>query len=492
MKDTGSSYNHILKYTSAFGGIEGLNILIGLVRNKLVAIMLGPEGMGIIALFNSTIKFMSDSTNCGIPMSAVRNISAVYDDGDTEKLKETISAVRTFSLFVAMAGMILFIILSPVLSRISFCSGNKTINFILLSPIIAMMAITGGEIAVLKGTRQLAKLAKVQVLTVLSALFISAPLYYYWGQRGIVPSLLLMSITSMVVTIMYSYKLYKLKIDISKKIIYNDSGVLKLGIAFVIVGILGSGADFLIRSFINQTSSLAMVGLYNAGYMITMTYAGMVFSAMETDYFPRLSAIGNDINRLNLVINRQIEVSLLIISPMLVFFMIALPVILPLLYSGKFLPVIGMIQIVIIAMYFRAIKLPIEYIPLAKGDSKTYLFLESVYDIIVVVLVILGFRFWQLTGAGIALTVSGLIEFVVLLAFSSYKYSYKVTKSVLLYSLIQIPIGLLAYVVTYIENPLCYLITGTLLFIISAIISLRILHRKTGLWSNLKDKFKLS
>ena len=102
MKDTGSSYNHILKYTSAFGGIEGLNILIGLVRNKLVALMLGPEGMGLIALFNSTIKFLSDSTNCGIPMSAVRNISSAYEEGNSDYLKDTISKVRTFSISISL------------------------------------------------------------------------------------------------------------------------------------------------------------------------------------------------------------------------------------------------------------------------------------------------------------------------------------------------------------------------------------------------------
>lgn len=491
MKDTGSSYNHILKYTSAFGGIEGLNILIGLVRNKLVAIMLGPEGMGLIALFNSTIKFLSDSTNCGIPMSAVRNISAAYDKNNPDNLKDTISTVRTFSLLVAVIGMLLCVISSPLLSYITFSGNNHAFDFILLSPIIAMMAITGGEIAVLKGVRQLSKLAKVQILTVLSALFVSVPLYYYFGLKGILPSLLLISVASMLVTIMYSYQLYSPKIKISKKIIYNENGILKLGFAFVIVGILGSGADLIIRLFINHTSSLATVGLYNAGYMITVTYAGMVFSAMETDYFPRLSAVGNDINRQNLTINRQIEVSLLIISPMLVFFMVALPILLPLLYSGKFIPVMGMIQIVIIAMYFRAIKLPIEYIPLAKGDSKVYLFLESVYDIVVVLLVIFGFSLWRLTGAGIALTISGFLEFIMLLAYSRYKYRYKVTKSVVLYSLIQIPIGLLAYAVTYIANPLYYLIAATFLFIISTIISLRILHHKTRLWSNLKSKFRL-
>ena len=60
------SYLHILKYISLFGGVQVLNVLIGIVRNKFVAMLLGPQGVGLISLFNSTTKLISDSTNFGI------------------------------------------------------------------------------------------------------------------------------------------------------------------------------------------------------------------------------------------------------------------------------------------------------------------------------------------------------------------------------------------------------------------------------------------
>ena len=45
-----NSYGHVLKYTGVFGGVQGLNILMGLVRNKLVALLLGPAGAGYTEL----------------------------------------------------------------------------------------------------------------------------------------------------------------------------------------------------------------------------------------------------------------------------------------------------------------------------------------------------------------------------------------------------------------------------------------------------------
>ena len=90
------SYSHILKYTSLFGGVQGLGILVGIVRNKLVALLLGPDGMGLVSLFNSTIKLVSDSTNFGLSMSAVKNLSEAYDTGDDEKVRHVVRLVRSW------------------------------------------------------------------------------------------------------------------------------------------------------------------------------------------------------------------------------------------------------------------------------------------------------------------------------------------------------------------------------------------------------------
>ena len=49
-KEATGSYSHVLKYTGIFGGVQGLNILISLVRNKIVAELLGPAGMGLSSL----------------------------------------------------------------------------------------------------------------------------------------------------------------------------------------------------------------------------------------------------------------------------------------------------------------------------------------------------------------------------------------------------------------------------------------------------------
>ncbi|MCI6702330.1 MAG: oligosaccharide flippase family protein [Prevotella sp.] len=483
-------YSHIVKYAGLFGGVQGLNILIGVLRNKFVATILGPAGMGLISLFNSTITFMSNATNLGISMSAVRNLSEAYDEDNEQQMDAIVTMVRTWSLLTALVGMFLCMALSPLLNDITFDWGDHTLHFVFLSPIVALLAITGGEAAILKATRRLKGLAVISVYNVLAALLISVPLYYFLGEKGIVPSLVVGAGIQMLLTIRYSIKLFPLHFAFDKQSMSDGLGMVRLGIAFVLAGILGSGAEFLIRSFLNYYASLEIVGLYSAGYMMTMTYAGMVFSAMETDYFPRLSAVNDQRDEANLTINRQIEVSLLLVSPLLVAFTVGMPVLVPLLYSGKFTPVMGMVQVSVLAMYLRAVKLPMAYIPLAKGDSKSYLFLEAVYDIVLVGFIVVGYLQWGLTGCGIALLGAGVFDWILIYVYAVRKYGYVISNHVKRYCLYHLPVGLLAYAATFIENRWAYWLTGALLFVLSGWISLTILRRKTSLWSSLMMKIK--
>lgn len=489
-EEKNNSYNHILKYTGIFGGVQGLNILIGLVRNKAVASLLGPGGMGLASLFNSSVNFVSQATNLGISFSAVRHVSELFEAGDEERIQHFIKVVRGWSLLAALLGLLVCILLGPFLSESTFSWGNHTLHFLLLSPAVALIAITGGEMAILKGARQLKAVAIIQVLTVLIALIFSVPLYYFFGETAIVPVIVLMALSTMLVTLRYSYRLYPLRLRGMRGILGEGSEMVRLGVAFVLAGILGSGAEIVIRSYLNVIGDLDAVGLYNAGFMLAVTYAGMVFSAMETDYFPRLSAVGDNRAAMSEMVNKQIEVSLLISSPMLALLIIFMPLIIPLLFTDAFLPVVPMAQVAVFSMYMKAISLPIAYLTLAKGHSLAYFILEAIFDVVLVVLIILGYRYWELYGTGIALVVAYSFNILLVYLYAHYRYGYTFSVPVLQLTAIQLPIGVAVYLTTWIEPAWISWTMGLLLCFVSIVVSYYILRQKSSLWVALMIKLK--
>jgi O-antigen/teichoic acid export membrane protein len=299
-----------------------------------------------------------------------------------------------------------------------------------------------------------------------------------------------MAFATYLFTINYSYRLYPLHLSGSKGVLGEGMEMIRLGVAFTLAGIVGAGSEMLIRSWLNLQGDLDAVGLYNAGYMITVTYASMVFSAMESDFFPRLSAVNGDVKATNETVNKQMEVTMLIIAPMLVGLIVLLPVLTPLLLSEKFMPIVAMTQVAALAMFFKAITLPAAYITLARGYSLIYLALETAYFVVFVLLIMFGYRHWGLMGTGIAVTVANVFDFLMIHAVARFCYHYKMSSAVMKYSAIHILIGLLAFFTTITVDGFGYWVFGIGLSLISLMFSLLILHQKTHLWKRLKTKYR--
>ena len=482
-------YTHILKYTGIFGGVQGLNILIGLVRNKIVASLLGPAGMGLTSLFNSVVNFISQATSLGISFSAVRHVSELFDQGDEERIQHFVKVVRAWSLLTALLGMLLCMIAGPFLSDHAFAWGDHTLHFMALAPAVGLLAIGGGEMAILKGARQLKSIAMIQLLSIVVALIVSVPIFYFFGHAGIVPVIVLMALSTTLLTMRHSYRLYPLHLNGAKGVLGEGMEMVRLGVSFVLAGVIATGADMFIRSYLNVTGELDIVGLYNVGYTLTMIYGGMVFTAMETDYFPRLSGVAFQVEQANILVNRQIEVSVLIIGPLLVVMLFAVPLMIPLLFTREFLPVEGMMRYTTLALYLRAMKLPVAYITLARGDGKSYLLLESLYYIGMVVAVVAGYQHWGLTGTGIGLLAMSAAEFVLLYAYTFFKYQYRPSSTIFVYGGIHIAIGIVALLLTLHLHDFAYWIAAVLMIAASLGFSLFVLHSKTSLWAKLKEKF---
>ena len=74
--------------------------------------------------------------------------------------------------------------------------------------------------------------------------------------------------------------------------------MLKMGWAMSLSFILAYLSSYVLRGFIRHEGGTEMVGFYTAGYTILTTYVGMIFTAVGTDFYPRLAAVNKDQTKL--------------------------------------------------------------------------------------------------------------------------------------------------------------------------------------------------
>jgi O-antigen/teichoic acid export membrane protein len=231
-------------------------------------------------------------------------------------------------------------------------------------------------------------------------------------------------------------------------------------------------------SYINRESNEAIVGLYRAGYTITGTYAALLFNAVSADFFPRLSGVVNNVNQRTTTVCQQIEVLQMLVGPMSVALLVAMPVLVPLLYDYTFVDMIPMTRIAVFGVLFSAAYIPAAYLPLAAGDSKMFLFVEII-STITMFLIIVGFSMDGLVGAGVGKVVSTIIDTITIFAIAIWYYKVQLQYSYILLFGCHVILLVASFAATSIFTGIWYWISGAGILLLSILTSWEFYKRKT-------------
>jgi O-antigen/teichoic acid export membrane protein len=414
-----------MKATSLLGGVQVINIIIGMIRIKFVAVLLGTIGVGIMGLLNAPLQLLISITGLGISVSAIREISEAHGAGNITKISRSILVLRRWSWFTGLLGVITTIILSPLLSQWAFGNKDYTWAFICLSITLLLQALSKGQAAILQGTRKLTELSKSSVLGTVFGLFTAIPLFYILKEKGIVPSLIAASLTTLILSWYFSRRIKIEKIDISlKETFVSGKSMVRLGMMMTLTVLLGSIASYVLVSYVGRIGGISQVGLYNSGWSIIGQYTGLIFTAMVTDYFPRLTAINQDNKKVKGLINQQAEMVTLILTPLLILLIIVMPIIIRLLYSPAFLPIVMFANWTVFGIFLKGIVWPIGFIFPAKGDLKFFGIVEITSMIFSLGVNILGYHLWSLQGLGISFIINYLFSLILTYYFANRNYEF--------------------------------------------------------------------
>ena len=237
-----------MKATALFGGVQIFNIFIQIIRSKVVATLLGPAGMGIMGLLNSTIDIIGKSTNFGLGLSAVKNIAAANSTKNKEQFSLIVIAFRRLVYLTGLLGMLVGIFLSPWLSLLTFGNKDYTLAFILISSTLLFSQLSKGQRVILQGMRKLKYLARANILGSSISLLITIPLYYSLGIDGIVPGIIVSSLITLIISWFYLNKISINPIKVSwSQTIGQGKSMAKMGFMLALSSLLTVGVSYIIR-----------------------------------------------------------------------------------------------------------------------------------------------------------------------------------------------------------------------------------------------------
>lgn len=469
-------YRIITKAAALFGGVQVVNIICSVIRTKIVAILLGSAGIGIIGLYNSAIETISALTGLGIRSSSVREISEAATKQGTPNLSRIVTVVRRWSWLVGLLGAVVLISLAPVLSQVTFGDNEHSWGFVFLSCALLFSALSSGEQAILQGTKQLKALARSSVYGSIASLLLSIPLYYIWGVDGIVPSLIVYSATTLIVVLLYKdRKIEKQELSTQETFKYGKEMVV-LGIFMTVSTFITTLFSYIFSAYLNHCSGETTVGYYQAGYTMMNKYVGLIFTAMAMEYYPRLSGVSDDNKMMSKYIGKQVEMMQLMLASVITIFIVLHPLMIRILYTTDFYVINGYLLLAIQGISFKAISWAIGFVLLAKGKGKLYLYTELASDVITLSLNIIFYHYYGLAGVGASYTIGFIIYLAIIYGVCRHNYDIRPGKKAWIATFITTIISITTCICYIYLRPMAWILA-----VATTITAVIIIYRK---WQN--------
>lgn len=397
------SYAQILKASSIMGGAAGINLLLGMVRVKFAAVLIGSAGVGLIASFTAIQGLISAVAGLGIQSSAVRDIAAAVAKGDLTAVGRAVVTLRRICWLTGLGGMASMMLLSPVISQFTFGNGGYAVDIAALGVIILLANLSGGQMALIHGMRRIGDMARANIAGAALATVSAIGFYSWLGLRGIVPSLIVVAAVQLALSWLYARRIDVPQPWIGWRETFNEAGgMVRLGLVLMWTGLMGSAVTYFTVTLISYHAGVEAVGIYGAAFALSGVLVNFVLSAMGADYYPRLTGLADDQAGMNRLVNEQTEVALLLALPGLIATLALAPWIVQLFYSPEFLPAVDLLRWFILGCLGRVIAWPLGFVMLALGKARWFLLTETTFNLMHVLLVTLGMAIMGIEGVAVA------------------------------------------------------------------------------------------
>lgn len=398
-----STYRQILKSSAIVGGSTVLNVGMGIVRSKAMALLLGPGGFGVAGLYTSIITLTQSLAGVGVNSSGVRQIAEAAGTGDCNRVAKTSIVLRRTSIVLGLLGAAVLVLFSKQVSIVTFGDATRRGAVCLLSLAVLFQLISAGQGALIQGMRRIADLAKMNVIGSFSGLVISVPVIYFMREKGIAIALVLVAATTIATSWWYSRKVEISAVRLASGETRNEvRGLLKLGVAFMASGLLVPGVAYFVRVILLQKEGIAATGIYQSAWTIGGLYVGFILQAMGADFYPRLSAVASENAECNRLVNEQALIGLLVAVPGALATLTLAPLVISLFYSARFAAAVPVLRWITLGAMLQVVTWPMGFIIVAKARQNLFLVSEFLWAVSAIGLAWTCVSRWGLNGAGIA------------------------------------------------------------------------------------------
>jgi enterobacterial common antigen flippase len=359
------SFARILRSSALMGGAQAVTLITAFIRSKLIAMAIGPAGIGLMGVFTTFNANLAAVAGWGLGASAVRTIAG---SPDAEK-EQKAASVRRLGRRLVLGGFVVVLALVLPVGLLTFGNQDYSLELLVAGLAVPCVIATGTWSSLLQAAGHVRTLARTQVISSVAGLLLGLPLIYAFGPLGVALSLFLAALSTSVITWREANRLTPANPEKASDADVRE--LVKLGVALQVGAILGAVSSYLVRVLILRghgadiAAGLADAGFYQAAFAMTGGLPGVIFSASSQDFFPRVAAAADETEARGIT-ETQIKASLLLAMPVLVALMTMGSLAMRALYAEGFDPATPLVSWFVWSIFCLLIGLPLAFWVMAR------------------------------------------------------------------------------------------------------------------------------
>lgn len=393
----------VFRATAILSGSSAISIVVSLATTKVLAGVLRPVGYGYYGLLQSFMAVASVMAGMGMASGIVREGAEAARAGDYRTMAKVRAGAWLLTAALGSLSMAVLVGLRDPLSRWALGSAQHTSDLLLMGLATLFTIALNVQNGILNAWHRVEALAQYGVVNSLLSAAISVTAVLLWGIRGTVPAVVGGAVASWAASRWFLWRrLDRFPVRIGwKDAMQAARALLAFGIPFTASSMVGNGVQLALPMIVLHLLDTEAVAYYKAASAISLGYLGFLITAMGQDYYPRLSAVRNEPDKIVPLIHEQYRLVMLLAAPMILGTLALVPYIVPIVYSQRFRPAIDILEWQLIGDLFKFSSWTMSFAILARSKPLVYFCTESIGGVLSLTTAWLGVRWFGLPGLGI-------------------------------------------------------------------------------------------
>lgn len=375
-------------FKAGAGNLAGL--VLGAVSIKVLAVMVGPSGVGLFSLLRNLQQVLSTIGSIGGHNAIVQVVPGLHGRQREQFVASAFWACVGGAMVVAF-GAIFF---ADTIARVLLGSEQAyLIRWLAVPTALGVMLFYFR--AILNAHLEIGAVAWVNISVGLASVLVALPAALGHEHSG--PGALLgllafpLAIGAALAFVRARERRFLSGVVPLSFELFEWTAVkqfVRLALPSLLAALIGMASVLLIRSMVVRHHGLEGAGYFDAGWAISAMYLTLFLSAMQTYLLPAMSgeSEGGAVREL---LDKALRLATIAVVPLIVFVIVVKPFLAGVLYSSDFVPALDLLRWTLLGDYLRVSGWVLATYLLARVDMAAYLVHESVWNCVFVIVGVL-------------------------------------------------------------------------------------------------------